>query len=175
MFPRAATPSWGYTKAVPGEVALLEMLPMKSIDALIASHLSHVLRPQRAAWFETDDEPTHRLRTIRTLAKPPRTVGETAPIGEVMNVLVEHRVEVVVVVDASDRPCGLVSANDVLRARGDWTAADAMSSVTIQRANASIEATAELMAQAHAQQVVIVEGDQLLGIASALEVLAAAR
>ena len=35
---------------------------MKSIDALIASHLSQVLPPQRPAWFETDDELTTELQ-----------------------------------------------------------------------------------------------------------------
>jgi len=147
---------------------------MKSIDALIASHLSQVLRPQRSPWFETDDELTSELRTIRVLAKaPPQLVGETTALGEIVNLLLVHRVDAVVVVDATNTPCGTVSASDVLRARPDWTAADAMSAVTVQRANASVEATAQLMARAHAQHVVIVEGEQILGLASALDVLAA--
>ena len=147
---------------------------MKSIDALIASHLSQVLRPQRSAWFETEDELTTELRTIRALAKePPPLVGETAGICEVTNVLLAHRVDAVVVVDATNTPCGTVSASDVLRARPDFTAADAMSAATVQRANASVEATAELMARAQAQHVVIVEGTEIIGLANALDVLAA--
>ncbi|HEY5934197.1 MAG TPA: CBS domain-containing protein [Kofleriaceae bacterium] len=147
---------------------------MKSIDALIASHLSQVLRPkQRSPWFETDDELTTELRTIRALAKPPQIVGETSAIGEVTNLLLAHRIEAVVVVDATNTPCGVVSASDVLRARPDWTAADAMSAATVQRANASVGATAELMARENALHVVIVEDNQILGLASALDVLAA--
>jgi len=147
---------------------------MKSIDALIASHLSQVLRPkQRSPWFETDDELTTELRTIRALAKPPQIVGETSAIDEVTNMLLAHRIEAVVVVDATNTPCGLVTASDVLRARPDWTAADAMSAATVQRAHASVGATAELMARENALHVVIVEGDQILGLASALDVLAA--
>jgi CBS domain-containing protein len=146
---------------------------MKSIDALIASHLSQVLRPQRSAWFETDDELTTELRTIRALAKPPQIVGESTSIGEIVSLLLAHRVDAVVVVDATNTPCGIVTASDVLRARPDWTAADTMSAATVQRANASVDATAELMARAQAQHVVIVEGDQIVGLANALDVLAA--
>lgn len=147
---------------------------MKSIDALIASHLSQVLRPKhRSPWFETEDELTTELRTIRALAKPAQIVGETAAVGEIMNVLLAHGVDAVVVVDATNTPCGAVTASDILRAGPDWTAADAMSALTIQRANASVRATAELMASEQAARVVIVEGDQILGLASALDVLAA--
>ena len=147
---------------------------MNSIDALIASHLSQVLRPQRSPWFETDDELTGELRTIRALATaPPQIVGETTAIGEIVNLLLAHRIDAVVVVDATNTPCGTVDASDVLRARPDWTAADAMSAATVQRANASVEATAELMAGARAHHVVIVEGEQIVGLANALDVLAA--
>ena len=147
---------------------------MKSIDALIASHLTQVLRPkQRSPWFETDDELTTELRTIRALAKPPQIVGEACAIGQVTNLLLAHGIDAVVVVDATNTPCGTVTASDVLRARPDWTAADAMSAATVQRATASVGATAELMAREKTLHVVIVEGDQIVGLANALDLLAA--
>jgi len=149
---------------------------MKSIDLLITSHLRQVLRPHRSPWFETDDEPTTELRTVRGLPTlPPRTVGETAGIMAIACLFIEHGVEAVVVVDANNVPCGIVCACDVLRARPDWTAADAMSSATVVRANASVEAVAEVMARERAPHVVIVEGDVVLGTASALEILVASR
>lgn len=147
---------------------------MKPLEALAAAHLQETVRPRARTWFEMDedDEPTGEIRTIRTLVMATSVVAEHVAIAEVARMLVEQRVPAIVVSDATGTPCGIVTAHDVLRGRPDWTAADAMSHVATQEAMAGIHATAELMSREHVEYVVVLDEAEILGVVTALDVLA---
>lgn len=145
---------------------------MKPLDALTASHLRHVLRTRRTAWFEQDDETTSELHTIGALiTAAPCVFGETASVADVSRTLVESGVPAVAVVDPDSSLCGVITATDLLRAEADWTAAEAMSSVVKVRASTSVEATAALMVRENVSQVVVTDAvGQAIGLVSALDI-----
>ncbi len=130
---------------------------MKSFAALTACHVKHV---------------TREVDTISCLVHAPaHTVTESAPVEEACRMLVDGDVPAVAVVDASSSLCGVITSTDLLRARDDWTAADAMSSPVSVRASAKIDAVAELMGRENAPVVVVTDPiGQALGIVTAREI-----
>ena len=144
---------------------------MTSLDALTTSHLRQLLRPRRAAWFEShdDDELRPLLTTIGSLVQAsPCAVDESTPLGCVQELLVERHLTAVPVVDPGSSLCGVVTCSDLLRAGADWTAADAMSSAVTIRASASVEAAAQLVANERTDHVVVTDAvGQPIGIVTA--------
>src|SRR3979409_1269335 len=76
-----------------------------------------------------DDEPTPVIETLGALVRGPAvTVGRETPVTELRRMFVELRVPAIVVADANDTLCGLVTRTAVLRTiDASATAADAMS------------------------------------------------
>jgi CBS domain-containing protein len=127
-----------------------------------------------AITHEFDDIPTSVLATLGSLVREPATVVElTTPLAEVRRLLVTKRIPAVAVVDARDNLTGLVTRTDVLRLRDDGaTAADAMSGfVFALPVSASIEQAAALMALEGVGQVIVIQnGNELVGMVSALDI-----
>ncbi len=99
---------------------------------------------------------------------------ESAPLGDVRELLLDLRVPAVVVVDRDRALRGIVTRTDVLRGQRDpdATARDAMSGfVFALTLDATIECAAALMAiEGVGQIVVTTEDDELLGMVSALDI-----
>jgi CBS domain-containing protein len=145
-------------------------MDMTSLDALTTSHLRQLLRPRRAAWFESHDEHDRPLQTtIGSLVQAtPCAVEESTPLGHVQELLVERHLTAVPVIDPGSSLCGVVTCSDLLRAGADWTAADAMSSAVTIRASASVEAAAQLVANERTDHVVVTDAvGQPIGIVTA--------
>ncbi|MFD3546012.1 CBS domain-containing protein [Streptomyces sp. NPDC058655] len=98
-------------------------------------------------------------------------VGRT-PSADVAALLVEHDINGVPVVDEDDRVIGVVSHTD-LRARGDLTARDLMSSPAVTvRAEQTVTEAARLMTRRGVERLPVVdEEDRLVGIATRRDLL----
>jgi predicted transcriptional regulator len=111
---------------------------------------------------------------LALLCQPIAIVIETAPVGELRDLLIELRVPAIAVVDAERSLCGVVTRTDVLRGLGDpdATARDVMSGfVFALPVDSSIECAAALMAIEGVGQIVITARDgALLGMVSALDI-----
>jgi predicted transcriptional regulator len=90
---------------------------------------------------------------------PAATVREYTGLATVARLLVCDEVPAVAVVDASALVCGVITPRDLLAARPDWTAEDAMSAVLAVHANERIDTVADLMAREHVECVVVTDGD----------------
>ena len=102
---------------------------------------------------------------------PAHTVGEDASLTGVARTLVEDNVTAVAVIDGAAALCGLITAPDLLAARADWTAVDAMSSAHAVSANTSIEAVADVMARERYEHVVVTDdAGQVVGVVTARDV-----
>ncbi|WP_167358979.1 CBS domain-containing protein [Rhizobium bangladeshense] len=140
---------------------------------------------------------------IRSIMTPkPATIGPNAKIWEAANAMLDHHVSGLPVVDQSGGLLGIISESDFLRrseihtdaTHGLWrdffssrgelaeeyaknfgsTVGEVMScpAVTVQP-DASVEAAAELMAKKNIKRLPVVEGDELIGIVTRFDVMAA--
>ena len=84
--------------------------------------------------------------------------------------LLDHDVPAVVVVDAAGALCGVITPTDLLAAGDHWTAIDAMSSPLAVQPRASIEAVADVMARERAEHVVVIDVRHVVGVVTAREI-----
>ena len=108
------------------------------------------------------------MELIGTLVDAPAyTIGEHVALAEIQQRLLDGA-PAVAVVDSSAALCGVITSTDLLAARADWCAADAMSSVISVRANTPIDEVADLMARERAPHVVVTDpSGQIVGIVTA--------
>jgi CBS-domain-containing membrane protein len=128
-------------------------------------------RNQRRAF---DDEPTVRIDTIGTLVRRPAVVVAcNTPVRELREMLIEHRVPALCVVDGDDNLAGLVTRTDALRAAPDGVAREAMSAfVLTMPSTAPIDRAAALVAFEEVGQIVVVDGEgTLMGLVSAIDLV----
>ncbi len=106
------------------------------------------------------------------------TCQAETPLRTVAGMMAEHRVHSVVVTDldgVSERPWGIVTSSDLLRAAGgDMTALTAgvtaaTELLTVPR-SFTVEEAARLMAEHDVDHVVVVQGDKPTGVLSSLDV-----
>jgi CBS domain-containing protein len=135
---------------------------------------------------EYDDEITSELTMLGSLVVAPLAlVEETAPLAEVVAMLLEQKVPAVAVIGPSDTPggaCspatetshtlrGLVTRHDVLRAAPDARAGDVMSKVLSLGADTTVECAAALLVLESVWQVVVTDREgHLVGLVSAVDI-----
>ena len=140
---------------------------------------------------------------VRSIMTPsPTTIGPNAKIWEAANTMLDHRISGLPVVDDAGRLLGIISESDFLQ-RGEihtdarhglWReffssrgrlaeeyaksfgndVAEVMSSpaATIQP-DASVETAAKLMAEKNVKRLPVVEGDEIIGIVTRFDIMAA--
>ncbi|MBX4998942.1 CBS domain-containing protein [Rhizobium lentis] len=140
---------------------------------------------------------------IRSIMTPkPATIGPDAKIWEAANAMLDHGISGLPVVDQSGGLLGIISESDFLRrseihtdtTHGLWrnffssrgelaeeyaknfgsTVGEVMScpALTVQP-DASVETAAELMARKNIKRLPVVEGDEMIGIVTRFDVMAA--
>lgn len=141
-------------------------------------------------WVDAyDDEITSELTMLGSLVVAPvAVVEETAPLAEVVAMLLEQKVPAVAVISTTAAPCGaagqersldpeptptlvgLVTRHDVLRAAPGARAGDAMSKVLSLGADTTVECAAALLVLEGVWQVVVTSRDgHLVGLVSAVD------
>ena len=111
------------------------------------------------------------MHALTCLTIPIDTVAESAPLESIRELLLEHDAPAVAVVDPSAALCGVITSTDLLQARADWTAADAMSTALAVRVSTSIPAVADLMAREHAPYAIVTDAfGQVIGVVTAREI-----
>ncbi len=142
------------------------------------------MQNQRPWVDEYDDEITSELTMLGSLVVAPVAVVElTAPLAEVVAMLLEQKVPAVAVIGPTAAPSGaadpeashtlrgLVTRHDVLRAAPDACAGDAMSKVLSLGADTTVECAAALLVLEGVWQVVVTNRDgHLVGLVSAVDI-----
>jgi CBS domain-containing protein len=139
---------------------------------------------------EYDDEITSELTMLGSLVVAPvAVVDETAPLAEVVALLLEQKVPAVAVISTTAAPCGaagherslvpeptqtlrgLVTRHDVLRAPAGCCAGDVMSKVLSLGADTTVECAAALLVLESVWQVVVTNREgHLVGLVSAVDI-----
>jgi CBS domain-containing protein len=120
--------------------------------------------------------------TVRERMRAPViSVGESTKIAEIAEVLETKGISAVAVVDAAQRLCGVVSSTDVVRAFADssaeaLTAKDVMCSpVVIATPHEPLEDAAFRMVAARVHRLFVLDGEELVGVLTARDVLEGVR
>lgn len=121
------------------------------------------------------------MRTCDVMSSPVVSVPPDAPLKEVAATLVEHGINAVPVVDASDRLIGIVSEADLLPLetglgrgpdRGPHTAGEVMrQSVYTLTGETDATAAARLMLRHRLKSVPVVAGEQVVGMLARRDLL----
>ena len=101
------------------------------------------------------------------------TVAPDQPLGYVRQLMAEHHISAVPVVNAQGEPVGIVTATDLLQGHSDQTLAEtAMAApvATVSRYDAP-KVAAQLMRAHHLHHVVVTQAEEIVGIVSSFDLL----
>jgi CBS domain-containing protein len=132
-------------------------------------------RERKRTWFD-EEEVTIEVTPLGVLVETPaKTLLASEPLVTARQLLIEHRIAAIVVVDDRRTVVGVVTRTDVLRGLAkcsEATVGDAMSGfVFALPQTARVEHAAALMAHEQVGQVVVTGDDgELVGLVSALDI-----